>query len=272
MTGALSVNAALRLDLHPVRIGLLVMGRPMTLPDLWRRLWPQWKERLSKPHHTAKLNPAVQSQYIDTLLEMEQTPLAYNLAASICTWLVLAGFLVFPGTFTTLRESSLLQNAAGGVVYRAVQHIPLLSVAIIFCALGTAGCGALWWGRRANYIWPTEKIFLPVLIHSVTGLLNTILNVYTARGGTWSVIAIVTVSVSGAYATVAALLFAMYHFLLLQVKADHRSMEDHAKQAMCMHPTIGGSILCGTAHDSGICEACQRSPNITVTRLEHRTP
>ncbi|KAF9882875.1 hypothetical protein FE257_004932 [Aspergillus nanangensis] len=135
VTGPNVPYAAVTPYLHPAGPDAPIVMRQLSMSRIpWAAIWPRWKERLSEPSPTAKLNPAIQSQYVDILLEMEQIPLVYNMAASICTWLVLAGFLIFPGTFTTLRESSFIEDTAGGVIYRAVQHIPLLSIAAILYA------------------------------------------------------------------------------------------------------------------------------------------
>jgi hypothetical protein len=51
----------------------------------------------------------------------------------------------------------------------------------------------------------------PVLINSATGLLNTLINVYTARGRLWSVTATVTAAVTGTFAFISGTLFLVYN-------------------------------------------------------------
>lgn len=51
----------------------------------------------------------------------------------------------------------------------------------------------------------------PILVNSATGFINTLINVYTAHGGSWSVTAIVTASVTGSLALISGLLFLIYN-------------------------------------------------------------
>lgn len=89
------------------------------------------------------------------------------MAAAAGTWLLLAGYLVFPGTFTSLRESAWIHDLegmgrSGVMMHRAVQNVPLLGLGAVSCAVGTGSCGLLWWRWRSNLLWPTEHIFLYV--------------------------------------------------------------------------------------------------------------
>lgn len=48
------------------------------------------------------------------------------MAASFATWILLAGFVLFPGTFSSLQQSGGDGlGGAGAVVLGAVQHVPL---------------------------------------------------------------------------------------------------------------------------------------------------
>ncbi|EUC39966.1 hypothetical protein COCMIDRAFT_110018, partial [Bipolaris oryzae ATCC 44560] len=68
----------------------------------------------------------------------------FNILATIFLWTLLAGFVVFPGTFTSLQNTSSLNSSVlGRVVQRTIQNIPLLTVAALFFILGTAGIGWL---------------------------------------------------------------------------------------------------------------------------------
>ena len=85
-----------------------------------------------------------------------------NMLASIFTWLLLAGFIVLPATFASIRNSRALDGMgkAGNVVISAAQNIPLLWVAGICCFFGASGLSWLWWGQSHNYIWLGDRIFL----------------------------------------------------------------------------------------------------------------
>ncbi len=62
----------------------------------------------------------------------------------------------------------------------------------------------------------------PVTFNSVAGLITTLVNVYTAQEGVWSVTARVTAIVTGSCAGAAGFLFLVYNFgLLRRVQKAH---------------------------------------------------
>jgi hypothetical protein len=176
------------------------------------------------------------------LLDMEKIPILDNILAGGFSWILLAGYLVFPGTFTSLRKSTSFQETAssseiGKTAYIAVQNVSLLGVAAACCCIGLFGSSWLCYRNRHNYVWLARKVFLwvfhsntqyptvliefrgtpsrPVLINSATGLFNTLINVYTARAGSWSVTATITAAVTGSFAFSSAILFGVYNNWLL---------------------------------------------------------
>jgi hypothetical protein len=61
-------------------------------------------------------------------------------------------------------------------------------------------------------------------MHSATGLATTILNIYTAKNGLWSVTAIVTTVVTGVCTMFMLAMYILYDSILLaRVKKDHES-------------------------------------------------
>lgn len=108
------------------------------------------------------------SNYNELIVESYKTPEMFNVLATIFLWTLLAGFVVFPGTFTSLRNTSSLNSSVPGrVVQRTIQNIPLLAVAAFFFVLGTAGIGWLWHQRRRHYLWLADKLFLYVATRSI---------------------------------------------------------------------------------------------------------
>ena len=47
------------------------------------------------------------------LLDLDNISTIYNLLASLFTWLLLAGYLVLPGAFASIRNSRTLSDGAG---------------------------------------------------------------------------------------------------------------------------------------------------------------
>ena len=101
------------------------------------------------------------TRYSQMVLEANEIPARDNILAAASLWILLAGYIVLPGTFTSLQNSKSLSNSeAGKVVQRAVQNAPLLGVAGICCVTGVIGICWLWHTWRQNYFWLVNKLFL----------------------------------------------------------------------------------------------------------------
>ncbi len=100
------------------------------------------------------------------LLAIDQIPRLHNILASFFSWILLAGYLVFPGTFTTIQKSKALnsdnedENVVKDAILKAVKNVPLLWVAGACCILGGLGMIGLWIKWRDNYVWLINRIFL----------------------------------------------------------------------------------------------------------------
>ncbi|KAF8856255.1 hypothetical protein BDZ45DRAFT_594438 [Acephala macrosclerotiorum] len=140
-----------------------------------------------------------------------------NFFAAFCSWLTLAGFVVFPGAFTSLKSSPTLAGSSGGKLFQyTIKRVPVLVIAGICCGVGTVGTSILWYLLRHNAIWLVGHIFLPGLLHSFIGLMTTIVNVYTAQGGHWSTTAKVTIVVIGVFSGNMSILYLIYKYWILE--------------------------------------------------------
>jgi hypothetical protein len=104
------------------------------------------------------------SRYIQMLLEVDHMPWFYNVIASVAHWVLLAGYLVVPGTFTSLQrsgkiEQALADNGTGKAILGTIQNPPLLAIACVLFAAGVALLAWLSWEWRENYIWLVSRIF-----------------------------------------------------------------------------------------------------------------
>lgn len=110
--------------------------------------------------------PSVKTRYMEMLLHLDEIPRSYNILASLATWILLASFLVVPGTFTTFKESKAFQDADSGnsgvkhTIVNSINHIGLLWLSGTFCVVGIVGCLGLWYRWRENYLWLLNRIFL----------------------------------------------------------------------------------------------------------------
>ena len=177
----------------------------------------------------------VHTRYISMLLSLDTIPRTHNILASVSTWILLAGFLIVPGTFTSLQKNAALaqaaaQNVVVGEVWERVQYVPLLWISGACGVLGLVGVGGMWWRWRGNYIWLVGKLFLPLLLNSSLGLLSTVLTVYTQHDGHFSPTALMTLVVTAACALGAGLLYGLYNFLVLGVVRRRHAREVGGKE------------------------------------------
>ena len=68
----------------------------------------------------------------------------HNIYAAFFTWILLAGFVIFPGTFTSLSKSLDTDNDTAKEFLERVKHVPLLYVAAFCSGLGATGMLWLW--------------------------------------------------------------------------------------------------------------------------------
>ncbi|KIV89552.1 hypothetical protein PV10_06945 [Exophiala mesophila] len=169
--------------------------------------------------------PSVQTRYMEMLLHLDSIPRIHNIAASLFTWIILAGFLVVPGTFNTFKDSDEFQSASEkSAIINSISNVPLLYVSASFCGSGVLGCLWLWYRWRHNYVWLINRVFLPVTLNSVAGLITTVVNVYTAQKHVWSITAKITAIVIGSCVGIGGFLFLTYNFWALRnVRKSHDS-------------------------------------------------
>ncbi|KAI9756109.1 MAG: hypothetical protein M4579_003996 [Chaenotheca gracillima] len=205
-----------------------------------------------RPRPDLVRRPSVQTRYMDMLLHMDQIPRFHNILASFFTWILLAGYVIFPGTFTTLQKSDAVHDAdkSGNKVEHVfavtIRNAPLLWVAAICCLLGGAGMLGLWFKWRENFVWLINRVFMPGFLNSLAGLISTLINVYTAQNGFFSVTAKVTVIVTGACTLFTGCLFLLYNNCVLKrLKKGHRREMD----------------LSSSHEDEGVIEKVHRKAN-----------
>jgi len=80
------------------------------------------------------------------LLRLDKILILHNILAGAFTWLLLAGFVVILGAFTSIVNSRVLQTGArkaGKTVVRTAQNLPLLGVAAASCRISAIGMSCL---------------------------------------------------------------------------------------------------------------------------------
>ncbi|KAJ3494116.1 hypothetical protein NLJ89_g10876 [Agrocybe chaxingu] len=163
------------------------------------------------------------TQYVNMLLALDDIPLLHNVLAAFFSWILLAGFILFPGTFTSLQN---LSATAGGQVpaelINAVTNIPLFVIAWVCCAVGASGMLWLWWRWRKNYLWALNKVFFPGLLNCLAGLLSTIVNIFGVQHGEIGTTSRSTLIVTTVSTGIFLILVGFYSlWLVRRVKARH---------------------------------------------------
>lgn len=106
---------------------------------------------------------SVETQYEQMLLD--EVPWYLNILAEFAQWALLAGYLVIPGTFTSLQKSDTLEKSldktkAGKFIFNTIQNPPLVAIAVSLFVLGAMLTAWLFWKRKGNYIWLVNRLFM----------------------------------------------------------------------------------------------------------------
>ncbi|KAJ7471373.1 hypothetical protein B0H11DRAFT_1730205 [Mycena galericulata] len=161
------------------------------------------------------------TKYVNMLLALDGIPPLYNILANFFTWILLAGFVLFPGTFTNLQE----KNTLGGVGVAAVdviKHVSLYVIAWVCTGIGAAGMGWLWYRWQANYIWLVNRIFMPGFLNSLAGVLSALANILGSQSATLSISSKSTIIVTSSISGICGGLTAFYMFVLIRgLKKQH---------------------------------------------------
>ena len=65
------------------------------------------------------------TQYVNMLLALDDIPSLHNILAGFFNWVLLAGFILFPGTFTSLQNLNVANGQIEQQLLHAVTHLPL---------------------------------------------------------------------------------------------------------------------------------------------------
>ncbi|KAJ6445201.1 C6 zinc finger domain-containing protein [Purpureocillium lavendulum] len=96
------------------------------------------------------------TQYDKMILRMDKEikPFYFGLA-SFFSWLLLAGFLTSPTTYSSVRYIDAPDQTGdiGKSVMHAIRNIPLIFIASFACIIAAGGLAWLWIRWRHNRIW-----------------------------------------------------------------------------------------------------------------------
>lgn len=104
-----------------------------------------------------------QAENIRMFLDLDRVPWYHNIGAAFCCWILLAGYLIVPTTFTSLRRLEMLESASSAshpLVIGLIQNPPLVAIASVFFISGASVLIWLGWTWRRNRMWLTDHIFM----------------------------------------------------------------------------------------------------------------
>ncbi|KAF2183889.1 hypothetical protein K469DRAFT_581419 [Zopfia rhizophila CBS 207.26] len=166
--------------------------------------------------------PSMQTPYMVMSIKANQARQRYNICAGFFAWLTLAGYVVFPNTFTSLQSSdSLKESKEGQIIQETVRNVQLLPLAGLSCLIGIAGTFWLWWRWRRNYVWLITRIFLLGLSHSLISLLTTVVSVLTTQDRHFSVTAKITITIITVWGGTMLTLAIVYDRILHKIMTPH---------------------------------------------------
>jgi hypothetical protein len=95
--------------------------------------------------------------YIKMLVDYDNISFKFKLSATCSLWLLLSGFVLFSGTFTTFKL-----NPAEEILISKIENIPMLVFGSLFCGISSIALIYLSLRWKDNSIWLVERILLYV--------------------------------------------------------------------------------------------------------------
>lgn len=138
---------------------------PATVNQVW--VPPAMEQNMPRPPIVRV--PTTETEYMQMLLHLDRIPRTYNFLAGLFTWILLASFLIIPGTYTSFKNSDMFKNiqddedrsnAIAKAIIHSAANVGLLWLSGAFCIIGGLGCLFLWARWRNNYVWIVNKVFL----------------------------------------------------------------------------------------------------------------
>ncbi|KAE8155560.1 hypothetical protein BDV40DRAFT_310990 [Aspergillus tamarii] len=110
-------------------------------------------------------NLTVETEYVHMLLELDCIHWIYNFLPGFASWILMAGYLVVPGTFTTLQSSHTVKqeldtNPTKKAVLNTFQNPPLIGISCSLLVIGALTMTYLFFRWKQNYFWLINRLFI----------------------------------------------------------------------------------------------------------------
>lgn len=163
---------------------------------------------------------------IDPIYMVPKSHIAWTL---FFLWILLVGFVVLPGSFTSdkrKQEGETVEIPLGrsGADGEKLSLTPANTAALVigFVCVLTGAFGISWLALRwrRNHIFLLNRLYTPLILNSLAGMLGTITSVYTQQAGEWGPQAVATIVVEAVVLGFSILFFFLYNYWLMQRVID----------------------------------------------------
>lgn len=162
-------------------------------------------------------NASFQTRYMNMAMSTERIPRVHNILSNVFAWMILLAFILAPANFCGQADGD-----DDVVSYHPIPSTALLAASCTIFGLGSLGMLwlALCW--RRNYIWLMNRIYLPLMLNSLAGIIGSLVIVDIQNHMWFSVAAYVSLGIEGATLLLSGSLFFYTHYLLLgKLKREH---------------------------------------------------
>ncbi|AEO55965.1 hypothetical protein MYCTH_2032045, partial [Thermothelomyces thermophilus ATCC 42464] len=152
-------------------------------------------------------------------------PRSHIVLAVFFVWILLVAFVVLPGSFTSdkrKQDGETVEIPLGGadadrkklsLTPANTAALVIGSVCVLTGAFGSAWLGLRW---RRNHVFLLNRLYMPLVLNALAGMLATITSVYTQQAGEWGPQAVVTIVVEAVVLGLSLIFFFLHNYWLMQ--------------------------------------------------------
>lgn len=162
-------------------------------------------------------------------MSTERIPRAHNILSNIFAWMILLAFIIAPANFCSEGDGRPGRDPKSDatpsppvVSNRSIPSVALLAASCTIFGLGLLGMLWLALRWRRNYIWLMNRVYLPLMLNSLAGLIASLVIVHIQDHMWFSVAANVSLGIEGTTLLLSGVMFFYTNYLLLgKLKREH---------------------------------------------------
>ncbi|KAF3761024.1 hypothetical protein M406DRAFT_268040, partial [Cryphonectria parasitica EP155] len=163
------------------------------------------------------------TRYINMVLSIERIPRSHNILSNVFSWMILVAFVVAPANFCSPSPWGKTSGEVPPIdFYTDVPSMGLLGACFAIFGVGALGMLYLALCWRRNYIWLMNRIYLPLILHSLAGFIACLVILKVQHNMWWSISSYVTIAVEAGTLLFSTSMFCISNYLLLgKLKREH---------------------------------------------------